>query len=200
MMTRIKFCFILIFSAVILAACALGDSRPPAMLYDLGPFETGRKVSLPAAMPPIQTRVNAPGWMNENLMFYRLDYVNNQQIRFYTESSWNAAPSRLLKSRLDAFLVSSGNPVVGARTASPPLVLRIHIEDFSQHFSSLNDSVGRIALYASLFNGRDLIAQKVFRKDVVSQTPDAQGGARALAEGSDALIAEIMQWMLEQQL
>lgn len=200
MMKRIRFCFTLMFAAAVLTACALRDNRPAAMLYDLGPFETESRTPLPTGMPAVQTKVNAPGWMNDNLMFYRLDYVNNQQIRFYTESSWNAAPSRLFKSRLDAFLVSSGNPVASARTASHPLVLRIHVEDFSQHFSSPNDSVGRIALYASLFNGRDLIAQKVFRKDVVSQTPDAQGGARALAEGSDALIGEIMQWMLEQQL
>ena len=200
MMKRIRFYFILVLSAVVLTACALGDSRPAAMLYDLGPFETENKISLPAEMPAVQTRVSAPGWMNENLMFYRLNYVNDQQIRFYTESSWNTMPSRLFKSRLDAFLVSSGNPVVGTRMASSPLVLRIHIEDFSQHFSSPTDSVGRIALYASLFKGRELIAQKIFRKDVISQTPDAQGGARALAQGTDALIAEIMQWMLEQRL
>ena len=200
MMKRIRFCFTLVFAAAVLTACALGDNRPAAMLYDLGPFEMESGTSLPAGMPAVHTKVTAPGWMNENLMFYRLDYINNQQIRFYTESSWNAMPSRLFKSRLEAFLVSSGNPVIGARTVSSPLVLRIHIEDFSQHFSSPTDSVGRIALYASLFKGGNLIAQKVFSKEVAAQTPDAQGGARALAQGSDALVVEIMQWMLQQQL
>lgn len=200
MMKWIRFCVAMVFSAMVLAACTLGDNRPTAMLYDLGPFEMDMKASLPAGMPSVRTKVSAPQWMNENLMFYRLDYINNQQVRFYTESSWNAAPTRLFKSRLDAFLVSSGNPVVSAKGASQSLVLRIHIEDFSQHFSSPTDSVGRIALCASLFRGGDLIAQKVFSKDVVSQTPDAQGGARALAQGSDALVAEIMQWMLQQQL
>lgn len=200
MMKRIRFCLAMVFSAMVMTACTLSDSRPPAMLYDLGPFEKDARVSLPAGMPSVRTKVNTPQWMNENLMFYRLDYINNQQVRFYTESSWNAAPSRLFKSRLDAFLVSSGNPVVAAREASQSLILRIHIEDFSQHFSSPTDSVGRIALCASLFRGSDLIAQKVFSKDVVSQTPDAQGGARALAQGSDALVVEIMQWMLQQQL
>ena len=200
MMKRIRFCVVMVFSAIILAACALGDNRPTAMLYDLGPIGTDGKVSMASGMPAVRTKVSSPGWMSENLMFYRLDYINNQQIRFYTESSWNAAPSRLFKSRLDAFLVSSGNPVVGARTVSPALVLRIHLEDFSQHFSSPTDSVGRIALYASLFKGGNLIAQKVFSKEVAAQTPDAQGGARALAQGSDALVVEIMQWMLEQRL
>lgn len=200
MMKRIRFCLAMVFSAMALAACALGDSRPPTMLYDLGSFEMDGKTSLPAGMPSVRTKVSAPQWMNENLMFYRLDYINKQQVRFYTESSWNAAPSRLFKSRLDAFLVSSGIPVVGTRGASQSLVLRIHIEDFSQHFSSPTDSVGRIALCASLFKGGDLIAQKVFSKEVVSQTPDAQGGVRALAQGSDALVMEIMQWMLEQRL
>ena len=148
-------------------------------------------------MPVISTKVHAPEWMNENLMFYRLDYVNDQQVRFYTESSWNSPPSRLFKNRLDTYLVAAGSTVTGIRTSSPTLTLRIYLEDFSQHFSSPSDNTSRIVLRASLFRGRDLVAQKRFRKEVVSRTADAQGGARALAQSSDELIVEIMNWMAE---
>lgn len=58
----------------------------------------------------------------------------------------------------------------------------------------------RIVLRASLFKGRDLIAQKRFQKDVRSLTADAQGGAKALAQNSDELIVEIMQWLTEMNL
>ena len=47
MMKRIRFCFTLMFAAAVLTACALGDNRPAAMLYDLGPFETESRTPLP---------------------------------------------------------------------------------------------------------------------------------------------------------
>ena len=193
----IKFFLTTVLAFSLLTACAFGDRRPPATLYDLGPLKTENLSRLPAGMPVISTKVHAPEWMNENLMFYRLDYVNDQQVRFYTESSWNSPPSRLFKNRLDTYLVAAGSTVTGIRTSSPTLTLRIYLEDFSQHFSSPSDNTSRIVLRASLFRGRDLVAQKRFRKEVVSRTADAQGGARALAQGSDELIVEIMNWMAE---
>ena len=186
-----------IVSAFLLTACAFGDRRPPATLYDFGPVKTENLSRLPADMPVISTRVHAPEWMNENLMFYRLDYVNDQQVRFYTESSWNSPPARLFKNRLDSYLVSAGSTVTGIKTSSPTLTLRIYLEDFSQHFSSPSDNTAYIVLRVSLFKGRDLVAQKRFQKEVVSPTADAQGGATALAQNSDELIVEIMNWIAQ---
>ncbi len=197
MLKKIKFCFVAIATVCILAACALGDRRPPAVQYDLGPLKLENQENLPVNMPVISTKVHAPDWMNESLMFYRLDYINDQQVRFYTESSWNTSPSQLFRNRLEACLVATGNVVTNVKTSSPALVLRIYLEDFSQHFSSPSDSVSRIVLRASLFRGHDLIAQKRFQKDVASLTPDAQGGARAMAQNSDELIVEIMNWLVE---
>ncbi len=197
MLRKIKFCFVAVATVCVLAACALGDGRPPAVQYDLGPLKLENQGNLPVNIPVISTKVHAPDWMNENSMFYRLDYINDQQIRFYTESSWNTSPSRLFRNRLDACLVATGNAVADVKMSSSALVLRIYLEDFSQHFTSPSDSVSRIALRASLFKGHDLIAQKRFQKDVASQTADAQGGARAMAQNSDELIVEIMNWLAE---
>ena len=200
MLKKIKFCFAILVAACVLTACALGDRRPPAIQYDLGPLKMDTSESMSARLPVISTKVHAPEWMNENLMFYRLDYINDQQVRFYTESSWNTSPARLFKNRLDSCLVAAGNTVTGVRTSLSALTLRIYLEDFSQHFSSPSDNVTRIVLRASLFKGRDLIAQKRFQKDVRSLTADAQGGAKALAQNSDELIVEIMQWLTEMNL
>ena len=197
MTKHIKFFLTVVLAACLLTACAFGDRRPPATLYDLGPLKTESLSRLPENMPVISTKVHSPEWMNENLMFYRLDYVNDQQVRFYTESSWNSPPSRLFKNRLDSYLVAAGNTVTGIRTSLPTLTLRIYLEDFTQHFSSPSDNASRIVLRASLFKGRDLVAQKSFRKDVASATADAPGGARALAQASDELIAEVMNWMAQ---
>ncbi len=197
MIKPIRFIFTAIMTVALLTACALGDRRPPAVLYDLGPLKRENTVQLPEDMPIINTKVSAPEWMNENLMIYRLDYVNDQQVRFYTESSWNTSPSRLFENRLDAYLASAGSSVTGARTALPAWILRIYLEDFSQHFASPEANASRIALRASLFKGRDLVARKTFQKDVASRSADAPGGARAMAQASDEMIAEIVDWMID---
>lgn len=130
-----------ILSVFLLGACALGDGRPPATLYDFGPLKTNGLVQLPDDMPVIRTRVHSPEWMSENLMYYRLNYVNDQQVRFYTESSWNTNPAKLFKNRLDSYLASAGSTVTGFRTTSPTLTVRVYIEDFGQHFTSPSASV-----------------------------------------------------------
>ncbi len=180
----------------LLGACALGDGRPPATLYDFGPLKTNDLVHLPGDMPVIRTRVHAPEWMSENLMYYRLNYVNDQQVRFYTESSWNTNPSKLFKNRLDSYLASAGSTVTGFRTTSPTLTVRIYIEDFGQHFTNPSASVGHVSLRASLFRGKDLIAQKSFTRDVPATTADAAGGVRAMAQATDAIIGDILNWMV----
>lgn len=185
-----------ILSVFMLGACALGDGRPPASLYDFGPLKTNQLVHLPDNVPVIKTRVHAPEWMSENLMYYRLNYINDQQVRFYTESSWNTIPSRLFKNRLDTYLASAGSTVTGYRTTSPTLTLRVYIEDFGQHFTSPSDSIGHVSLRASLFKGKDLIAQKSFTRDVPATTADAPGGVRAMAQATDAVIADILNWMV----
>lgn len=197
MLKRISLCWAAVIAASLLVACALGDTRPPAVQYDLGPLQTGHLEKLSANIPLVNARVQAPEWMSENLMVYRLDYVNDQQVRFYTESSWNTSPPRLFANRLEASLAVAGNAITGADSSLPAPTLRIYLEDFSQHFASPSESVGRIVLRASLFRGRELVAQKRFEKDIVSATADAPGGARALSQNSDELIAEIMNWLAE---
>lgn len=195
MSKKIKFYFAVLMAACILTACALGDRRPPAVQYDLGPLKTVNSENISSSLPVIRTQVQSPEWMNENLMFYRLEYINDQQIRFYTESNWNTSPARLFKNRLDSYLVTAGNTVIEVGTSSPTLTLRIYLEDFSQHFMSPSNNIGRIVLRVSLFRDHDLIAQKRFQKEVASLTADAQGGAKALAQGSDEVIAEMMEWL-----
>ena len=58
----------------------------------------------------------------------------------------------------------------------------------------------RIAVRASIFDGRTLLAQKTFVRDWPAPTPDAAGGARALADASDAVIGELMLWLAAQPL
>ena len=74
-------------------------------------------------------------------------------------------------------------------------VLRIEVDDFSQQFNAPGQSVGQVALRASVFRGRTLLGQKTIVKQAPAPTPDAEGGTRALAAACDGAIADLMQWL-----
>ncbi len=194
MLKRIKYGAVSVLMAGLLSACSMMDTRPPAVQYDFGPLQIAEMGQMPADVPSISTKVYAPEWMEENLMMYRLDYVNPQQIRFYTESTWTAVPSRLFKHRLDSYLMSVGNRANSVMEGET-LTLQIVFEDFSQHFSDESHSTSRMIARVALFKDRTLIAQQRFTEEIPTDSADAMGGAKAFAKGSDAMIANIMNWV-----
>ncbi len=193
-MKKFRSCILPVLVACLLSACSLIDTRPPATLYDLGPLRLEEMGSLPKGMPNITTKVYVPDWMDDSLMVYRLDYVNSQQIRFYTESSWASSPSRLFRSRMDSYLMAIGNRAAST-LETDALSLRIVFEDFSQHFTDAHTCIGRIAVRASLYKGQELLAQQRFIAEEPAETADAAGGTKALSKASDAVIANIMNWV-----
>ncbi len=194
MMKKFRYRIILTLAACLLSACSLMDTRPPATLYDLGPLQIETMGRLPSGMSSITTNVYAPEWMDGTLMVYRLDYVNGQQVRFYTESSWASSLPNLFRSRIDSYLMAIGN-----RPASileeDALILRIIFEDFSQHFTDKQTCIGRIIVRASLYKGQQLLSQQRFVAEEPADSADAVGGARALSKASDAIIANIINWV-----
>jgi len=149
---------------------------------------------LPSGLPNITTKVYVPDWMDDSLMVYRLDYVNSQQVRFYTESSWASSPSKLFRTRMDSYLMAIGNRSASI-LESESISLKIAFEDFSQHFTDEHTCIGRVALRASLYRGQELLAQQRFIAEESAESADAVGGAKAIAKASDAAIANIMNWV-----
>jgi cholesterol transport system auxiliary component len=173
-----------------------------ATLYDLGPLriEATANTAPATTLTPLPAlsvaEVNAPAWLDSPLMFYRLNYTNDQQPRPYANSRWTMAPAQLFGQRLKSRLAQAGGIVLPAAdgAANVPL-LRIEADDFTQTFDSPAHSSARIALRATVFNARTMTAQKTFVKQVPAPSADAAGGARALAEASDALIADMIVWL-----
>jgi cholesterol transport system auxiliary component len=201
---------LLAIGAAGLTGCA--TRADPATLYDLGPLwaEAGGNVTAgtggttapgaaaaSARLPALSVaEVNAPAWLDSSLMFFRLNYANDQQPRAYANSRWTMAPAQLFGQRLKSRLAQAGGIVLPAAdgAANVPL-LRIEADDFTQTFDSPAHSNAQIALRATVFNARTMTAQKTFVKQVPAPSADAAGGARALAEASDALIADMIAWL-----
>lgn len=181
--------------SVLLAGCAAGPQS--TSLFDLGPPSTQGSAITETQLPAISiAEIKAPVWLDSQMMFYRLNYANNQQPRPYASSKWTMAPAQLFLLRLKSRLSQAGGIVVPASDGAANLpVLRIEADDFSQVFDSANQSSVHIAMRASLFDGRTLRAQKMFVKQLPTASADAQGGAAALATASDAIINEMAVWL-----
>lgn len=178
---------------ILITGCAV--QRPEsATIFDLGP---ARPASAAPALPAISVaEISTPSWLDRPLMYYRLNYQNDQQPRAYAHSRWSMPPAQLLAQRLKVHIAQAGGVVLSASDGALNVpVLRIEADDFTQTFDAPEQSVGRVALRASLFKGRVLVAQKSFSSQTPAASADARGGARALAAASDAAIADMMQWL-----
>lgn len=197
--------FRLAFGALVVIAisgCALlgagtTKSEPPA-LYDLGTLHVAPSGSTaPAGVPPLSiAEVNTPAWLDSPMMYFRLAYANEQQPRPYAASRWAMPPAQLFGQRLKSRLAQAGGVVLSAADgAANVALLRIEADDFTQVFDGPGQSSARIALRATVFEGRTLVAQKSFLQQAPAPSPDAAGGARALMAASDAVITDMMAWL-----
>jgi cholesterol transport system auxiliary component len=80
-----------------------------------------------------------------------------------------------------------------------PMVLRLEIDEFSQMFDAPDKSVGQIRVHATVVQasatGERLVAQRGFAAQRPAPSADAAGGVRALTAATDAVVADIAQWM-----
>ena len=101
---------------------------------------------------------------------------------------------RPLLSSMDNISTAAGQPSAA--------LLKVDVEDFSQIFESATGSVGSVQLRATLLGpagprgGNALLGQRVFTVRQAAKTADAAGGAQALAQATDAALAQVDAWLL----
>lgn len=185
---------------IALAIALTGCSSAPAQKqsYDFGPLSASASTS--ASITPILAislaDINAPASLDSTAMLYRLQYDNAQQARPYAQHRWSMPPAQLLTQRLKTRIAAAGGTVIASRDAATSLpVLQIDLDEFSQAFASASNSTAQIQIRATVFKGRNLLAQRSFQQQVVTPTADAPGGAKAMVTASDALISDVMAWM-----
>lgn len=189
-----------IFATLVLAAsaflqgCATGTNS--ITLYDFGPLRNTSSSALPALPAVSVAEVSTPTWLDSQLMFYRLGYANDQQPRPYANSRWTMPPAQLFGQRLKSRMAQAGGTVLPASDGAANVsVLRIEADEFTHIFDTPQQSVARVRVRAALFDGRKLIAQKTFAKQSPAPSTDAAGGAKAMADASEAVITDMMIWL-----
>ena len=184
----------------LLAGCASAD-RAPAV-YEFGPMsaapDRASMATSPTSLPMVLVVADAtgPSWLDKRAMVYRLLYANAQQSYPYAAHRWSSSPLQLLSARLKSRIAEAGMAVLPVTDASSDaLILRIEVDDFSQHFQSEHASSVCIKLRASLFRGRSLIKQKTLMQQTKAGSANAIGGARALAASSDSVAYALIAWL-----
>lgn len=203
-------------TAMLVAGCAAPASSGALARFDLGPPTTPASALVgansanspnegdaPASgvaaagaphLSPLKVVVNAPSWLDSDMIYYRLPASEGDQARVYANSRWLASPARLFGDRLraalsvDRVVLAAGDP-----TAAP--AVRVEIEEFAQYFDSTSASHGVVQVRATLFDGPKLLAQTTLRAQAPAATADAAGGTRALATASDAVQTQLIQWL-----
>ena len=196
--------------ATALAGCAALPSPPSRPVhYDFGP---GAMAPAPsdrrAPLPPLALAdVEAPGLAEgSTALLYRLAYADARQLRPYTQARWSQPPAQLVQQRLRdqlgqrrAVLTAMGGAAQARVGGKWPVVLRVDLEEFSQVFTSPTESAGLVRLRATLAEpaaaGEVLLGQRVFIVQRPAASADAAGGSRALAEATDQVAHELVQWL-----
>jgi cholesterol transport system auxiliary component len=187
---------LILLLATLSGACITGGAPSPSpTLYDLGTLPT--KPLVQADLPTLAiARVTAPDWLNSPQIYYRLAYVNDQQPRPYASSQWIMSPASLFEERIKSHIGQAGGQVVSATSGASRLpTVRIEIEDFTHVFESPEKSYAQLVARVSVLDRRKLVSQRTFTQHVPAPTPNAEGGTKAIAQATDAMMADILRWL-----
>ena len=179
---------------LLLGACA--SKGQSTAQYDLGPLLQADAPAAAGLGAIIVADVAGPAALDTERMQYRLLYADARQSRPYAYNQWTATPLQLLTQRMKARIAQAGVKVLSTTdAAASPTVLRMELNDFAQNFDSATSSAGVVSLRASVFRSHQLVDQKTFARSVPAPSADAAGGARALADASDAVAADVLAWL-----
>ena len=173
------------FSFLLAAAgCGVLPQRePPPALHDLGPRPHHSTEQVTTAWSSVT--VDAPEWLQDEQIRYRLLYADPTRMRFYTRDRWLAAPSALLAQRWSAV----GDPH-GYR-------LHIGLMDFEQLFDRPGNAraILRFRATAELPDSHQPVAERVFQFTRATPSADAAGAVTAFAALVDEAATSVEAWL-----
>ncbi len=160
--------------------------RPQASaLHDLGyPYaNTQPESTVTQKQAPIT--VEAPKWLEDNRIHYRLLYATPTQVRFYAMDRWIAPPSELFEQLLN------NN---GKLWPAPAM---IQLQAFEQQFEAPNKA--KVVLYFTAVSIPDEKQEQSIKREFKLQlpcpTPDAKGAVLAFTDLTRQAADRIQAWL-----
>lgn len=185
---------VMLAAASVLSGCALTRSSAPTVTYDLGPA-----IAVPAdpttasKLPRLRVaQTEGPTWMDSNSFYYRLQYAQAQRLQPYATQRWVVPPTQLFDSRLREAISARGALAWSGDTDVP--ALKVDMLDFEQVFDSATSSQGLVRVRATVYH-HGMIGQQTFVARQPAPSADGAGGVKALADGTDTVIAAMLDWI-----
>ena len=174
------FMFVLILS---INSCSLLTSTPSAV-HDLGypysnaPSET---TDLPQHSP---VTVEAPKWLSDNRIRYRLLYATPTQVRFYSLDRWIAPPSELFEQLLNNTDKLWLAPV------------NIKLQVFEQQFDAADKAKVVMQFTATTLpdDNKQLANKREFILQLPCPTPDAKGAVTGFNVLTKQAVDKVQAW------
>ena len=173
----------LLFSTLMFSIGCSISPRQPA-LHDFGlPVSNSTNKNERGNKPVI--RVDAPTWLWDNRIRYRLLYSSPTQVGFYALDLWIASPPELFEQ----FLISSGK-------IQNYYALIIRLQDFEQQFDAPGRArvVLRFSVEAHSDNNKKIGTQE-FYLERPSTTPNAAGAVSGFADLNRQATDSIQVWL-----
>lgn len=159
------------------SACSIGPNHGLPVRHDLGPM------AISTAQGTAVT-LDAPVWLWDERIRYRLLYEDATVIRHYNLDRWEAPLPVLLERRLTL----NGNE---------PFVVQIKLTQFEQQFETSNQARVVMSLLVSALAARDyrLIANRSFNLSQNTVSPDAAGAIAGFVKLTEQAKADIQAWL-----
>ncbi|HEX6733527.1 MAG TPA: ABC-type transport auxiliary lipoprotein family protein [Azonexus sp.] len=186
---------VLLLLAALLGGCFTAGKRggeAGMAIHDLG-VPVARLVDSGARRTSIALEVRAPLWMDGLGISYRLTYADASQLREYSRARWAGPPAQLIEQRLRQQLDLAASGQVRGKC-----VLRVELAEFSQIFTSPQDSAGLLQGRAYWLDpARRPLAERRITISSPAASADARGGVAALQDGVGRLAGELLAWERE---
>lgn len=163
---------------LISTGCSINPKQPG--LHDFGlPVSAIANTSI---IKPVIV-VEAPKWLRDTHIHYRLLYDSPTQVRYYTLDRWIAPPAELFQQQL----VSSGK--------LSNSLLTIRLLDFEQRFDKPDRS--RVVLRFSVEAATGNTAAQVIYLEQTTVTPNAAGAVKGFADITRQAADRIRDWLIK---
>jgi cholesterol transport system auxiliary component len=170
------------------ASCSILPKPKPTAVHDLGnPYLYSPSSTISAQTQQPTVTVEAPTWLEDNRIHYRLLYHSPTEVRFYALDRWIAPPPDLFGQLLNS---SDINWVA-------PTIVRLHV--FEQQFVSPTQAKAVMHFTVTKVPGDN--NHKPVRRDFHFQTPCPSADAKGAVTGLTVLAKQardaIESWLME---
>jgi len=160
-----------------ISACSVGSNPGLPLSHDLGPVAK-------TTVDSVSVTLDAPVWLWDERIRYRLLYEDASVIRYYNLDRWEAPLPALLERRLTI-------------NSEQPFTVQIQLTQFEQQFATLNQAHVVLSLTVSVFAVKDyrLIAKRSFNLSQNTISPDAAGAIAGFITLTEQVKTGIQAWL-----